>query len=138
MTALNISALREMAPRIVALGSSKGIIQSILDFDYLAGRTSPSIVAVVATGRKSERYFFGPGEIVIPVYSSVEKLPENARKNTNLFLNLSSGRRVLSSSLAAIKMFPALVGGVIFAEGLPERHAIELAQTASKAGVWLA
>ena len=37
MSTLNIEALRKLDPKIVALGSSKGIIQSILDFDYLHG-----------------------------------------------------------------------------------------------------
>ena len=138
MSTLNIEALRKLDPKIVALGSSKGIIQSILDFDYLAGRARPSVVAIVATGRKSERYFFGASEVAMPVYISVEKIPEAPRKRVNLFLNLSSGRRVLASSKQAIEILPSLVGGVIFAEGLPERHAIELAQVAEEAGVWLA
>jgi ATP citrate (pro-S)-lyase len=138
VSTLDIAALRGLDPKIVALGSAKGIIQSILDFDFLAGRTRPSVVAVVATGRKSERYFFGPDEVAMPVYGSVEKMPEKLRESINLFLNLSSGRRVLVSSGQAIEHLPALVGGVIFAEGLPERHAIELAKAAEAAGVWLA
>jgi len=137
MSTLDISALRELNPKIVALGSAKGIIQSILDFDFLAGRERPSVVAVVATGRKSERYFFGGTEVAMPVYSSVEKLPEKLRDSVNLFLNLSSGRRVLASARVAIEHLPALKGGVIFAEGLPEKHAIELARVAEAAGVWL-
>ncbi len=138
MSTLNISALRALDPKIVALGSSKGIIQSILDFDFLAGRTAPSVVAIVATGRKSERYFFGENEVTIPVYSAVGRLPTSLSEQVNLFLNLSSGRRVLASSKQAIEALPALVGGVVFAEGLPEKHALELAETANAAGVWLA
>jgi len=138
VSTLNISALRALDPKIVALGSSKGIIQSILDFDFLAGRTAPSVVAIVATGRKSERYFFGENEVTIPVYSAVGRLPTSLSEQVNLFLNLSSGRRVLASSKQAIEALPALVGGVVFAEGLPEKHALELAETANAAGVWLA
>jgi ATP citrate (pro-S)-lyase len=138
VSTLNISALRALDPKIVALGSSRGIIQSILDFDFLAGRSTPSVVAVVATGRKSERYFFGESEVTIPVYSAVGQLPKSLREQVNLFLNLSSGRRVLASSKQAIEALPALAGGVVFAEGLPEKHALELAETAQAAGVWLA
>ncbi len=138
MSALDVAALRKLDPNIVALGSSKGIIQSILDFDFLAGRERPSVVGIIAAGRKTERYFFGPGEVAMPVYGSVEKLPEKLRSSINLFLNLSSGRRVLTSSEQAMKHLPALKGGVVFAEGLPERHAIELARVAEAHGVWLA
>ena len=138
MSGLNIAALRELEPKIVALGSAKGIIQSILDFDFLAGRSRPSVVAIVATGRKSERYFFGDSEVAMPVYSSVEHLPAKVLPKVNLFLNISSGRRVLASSKQAMAHLPGLVGGVVFAEGLPERHAIELAQAAEAAGIWIA
>jgi ATP citrate (pro-S)-lyase len=138
MSTLNISTLRELTPVIVALGSHKGIIQSMLDFDLLAGRSRPTVVAIVATGRKSERYFFGNEEVVIRVYPAIEKLPERLRTQVNLFVNLSSGRRVLASSKQALRGLPALVGGVVFAEGLPERHALDLADAAATAGVWLA
>lgn len=138
MSTLDIAKLRELDPKIIALGSHRGIIQSMLDFDYLAGRTRPSVVAIVATGRKSERYFFGQGEVQVPVYGSVDDIPEKKRTGVNLFVNLSSGRRVLASSRQAIKYLPALTGGVIFAEGLPERHALELAREAEAAGIWIA
>lgn len=137
MSILDISRLRDLDPVIVALGSSKGIVQSMLDFDFLAGRTRPSVVAIVATGRKSERFFFGPREIAVPVYASLEKMPEKLRERVNLCVNVSSGRRVLASMRLALKSLPNLVGGVVFAEGLPERHAIELAREAEAAGVWL-
>ena len=138
MSTLDIAALRKLEPRIVALGRAKGILQSILDFDFIAGRTKPSVVAIVATGRKSERYFYGSDEVVIPVYPSVEKLPEAMRAKVNMFLNISSGRRVLNSSKQAMAHLPGLVGGVVFAEGLPERHAIELSRAAEAAGIWMA
>ena len=138
MNSLNIAGLRELEPVMVALGSSKGILQSILDFDFLAGRSNPTLAAIVATGRKSERYFFGPNEVVIPVYGSVEKIPAKLRDSANVVVNLSSGRRVLSSTLDALEKLPSLVGGVVFAEGLPERHAIELSAAAADVGVWIA
>jgi ATP citrate (pro-S)-lyase len=138
MSHLDIAKLRALNPKIVALGSHKGIIQSMLDFDYLAGRSAPSVVAIVATGRKSERYFFGGEEVRVPVYGAAGLIPAKLRPEVNLFVNLSSGRRVLPSSRQAMKDLPGLVGGVVFAEGLPELHAIELAREAEAAGVWIA
>ncbi len=137
MPELSIPKLRELDPSIVCLGSYPGIIQSMLDFDYLAGKEAPSIMAIVATGRKTERYFFGHAEITIPTYAAIEKIPDDIRGRINLFLNLTSGRRVLTSSKDAMKQLSALVGGVVFAEGLPEKHAIELYAAAQKRGVWV-
>jgi ATP citrate (pro-S)-lyase len=137
MPTLSIPKLRELDPRIVCLGSYPGIIQSILDFDYLAGKSAPSIIAIVATGRKTERYFFGHGEVTLATYSSLEKIPDRIRDSANLFLNLTSGRRVLTSSKDAMARLPKLIGGVVFAEGLPEKHAVELYRAAQKHGVWI-
>jgi len=54
-------------PQIICIGNHQPIIQSILDFDHMIGRTEPSIKAIVAGGRKFERYFFGEREVAIPV-----------------------------------------------------------------------
>ena len=133
----DIAKLRTLEPSVICIGSHPGIIQSMLDFDFLAGKKHPSIVAIVAAGRTIERYYFGEREVVIPVFDSPAKLPESVRQQANLVLTVASGRRVLSNTKAAIVALPNLVGGSIFAEGVPERHAIELQRIASEHGVWL-
>ncbi len=134
---LNLAKLRKLDPQIVCLGSYPGIIQAILDFDYMLGRARPSIVAIVAAGRKSERYFYGDQEILVPVYASPGQVPAEKAASVNLFLNLMSGRRVLDLTQQATQAFGHLVGGVIFAEGLPERHALELGGLAQQHKFWL-
>jgi ATP citrate (pro-S)-lyase len=109
----------------------------MLDFDFLCGKPSPSVVAIIASGRRSERYFYGRDEVVVPVKSSLALLPEAIKTNATHILNLSSGRRVLASTLAALEQLPNLAGGAVFAERFPERHALELAQAASARNVWL-
>ena len=64
---LDINSLRQKELKIVTIGSYPSIIQSILDFDYLSGKKTPSIVAVIAVGRKFERYFFGKRELSLDV-----------------------------------------------------------------------
>jgi ATP citrate (pro-S)-lyase len=56
----------------------------------------------------------------------------------NLFVNFTSGRRVLASTKEALNCLPGLIGGSVFAERIPERHALELAQIAEAAGAWVA
>ncbi len=134
---LDIATLRTMEPVVVALGSHRQIIQSMLDFDALIGKPAPSVAAIVATGRKQERYFFGQREVFIPVYSSAAALPKGLRQRINLVLSLTSGRRVLATMGEAFGQLPGLVGGSIFAEGLPERDALALGQLARHQQVWL-
>jgi ATP citrate (pro-S)-lyase len=134
---LEIAKIRKLSPNIICLGSHPGIIQSMLDFDYLCGKPSPSVAAIIASGRRSERYFYGTSEVVIPVKSSLALLPEASKTSATHILNLSSGRRVLASTLAALETLPNLAGGAVFAERFPERQALELAQAASAQNVWL-
>lgn len=127
---LDINYLRSLTPGILTIGSDPAIIQSILDFDFLAGKKSPSVKVILAAGRNFERYFFGQKEILIPIISSVENMSPVLQKELNFFLNLSSGRRVFSSSAAVINALPDLLGGVIFAEQVPEQHALALGKLA--------
>jgi len=128
---LNIEGLRNIKPRIIVLGSHPQIIQSILDYDYLTGNEKPSVIAIVASGRKYQRFFFGRREILIPIFESVEKVPEEKKEMINSFVNAVSGRRVLTSSIEAIDNLPNLTIGTVFAENVPEKHAVELAEFAN-------
>ncbi len=129
---LDIALLRKTAGRIVTIGSYPAIIQSVLDFDLLAGKKAPSIVAIIASGRKYERYFFGKKEVLIPVFSSPDDISEQVKKSSTFFLNLSSGRRVLASTETLVAAVPKILGGVVFAEGVPEKHALELSRVAQE------
>lgn len=129
---IGITHLRKSTDTVLVVGSHPGIIQSILDFDYLAGKKKPSVVAIIASGRRFERYFFGSKEVLLPVVSSIEKLSEKHKKEIQFFLNVSSGRRVLPSSLEVLEKLPEIQGGVIFAEDVPEIHALTLYEECKK------
>ncbi len=133
----DVKKLRKIKPFTVCIGSYPTIIQSILDFDYYSGRAEPSVIAIIAAGRKFERYFFGKREILIPVYPSVDKLPEKKRMLTNFILNVTSGRRAFSSTVEALDALPAVIGGAVFAENVPEKHALDLKSYANSKGVFL-
>lgn len=122
---INIEKIRKSNGKILAIGSYPVIIQSILDFDYL-GKKEPSLIGIIANGRKFERYFYGKKEILIPVYKSLDDLLEKEIKPISFFLNLSSARRVMSSTKEVLEKLPNILGGVIFAENVPESHSIEL------------
>lgn len=125
---LNIEELRKIQPRIVVIGSHPGIIQSILDFDYLAGKSEPSVKGIIAGGRKFERFFFGKKEILLPVSPTILELPESIRSEVTYFFNTTSGRRAFSSTQETLEVLPKVLGGIIFAEDVPEEHAAKLYQ----------
>jgi len=133
---MKMSKLREVEPRILFIGSHKRIIQSVLDFDFITGKKTPSVSVIVAGGRKYEKYFFGREEILIPVFSTLEKIPEKLKKEINYFYNVSSARRSLESSEAALHL-PSLLAGSLFAENIPEKHSIYLAQKALEENILL-
>ncbi len=45
-------------------------IQRMLDYDYVINRVKPSVAAIVAptSGNKFEKFFYGPDEIMVPVF----------------------------------------------------------------------
>lgn len=133
----NLESLRGLEPAVVAISNHQGIIQSMLDYDHLLGRRQPSVKAIVAGGRRMTRFFFGGKEIAMPLYESVAALPAEVRRNATLLMNVGSGRRVLESTREAFDLLPNLVGATVFGEGVPERHALELAQLAEERGVWI-
>jgi ATP citrate (pro-S)-lyase len=133
----DIAVMRRLVPKILCLGSHHATIQSMLDFDWLVGRKQPSVVAIIASGRRSERYFFGPEEVSLPVFQNVGSLPASLSQKVNLFLNLLSGRRAPAASREALEILPRLQGGVIFAERITERDAVELAESARGHHRWL-
>lgn len=133
---INIEQLRKEKAKILAIGSHSPILQSMLDFDYLSG-SDPSIVGIIAVGRKYERYFYGKKEIFIPVFPSIDEFLKETTIKVNYFLNLTSARRVLSSTLEVFKKISSILGGVIFAENVPEIHSIELYKKSEEFGKFI-
>lgn len=130
-----LQQLRQMNPRILCLGSHPDIIQSMLDYEYLCGKDKPSVVAIVTDMSKQERYFWGESEIIIPVVQSLGRLSQQQLTSVNVVLNTQSARRVLSGSKEMLEHLPSLQLVTIFAEKVPEQHALELAKLAHERGV---
>lgn len=131
---LDINKLRQIDHKIIAIGSHGPILQSMLDFDYMSGKAEPSVVAIIAAGRKYERLFWGRKDILIPVYSSLQDIPQDKKESITLFLNVTSGRRTLSTTLEVLEFFPNLLGGTLFAENVPENHSLQIYKKAQEVG----
>lgn len=121
---ISISQIRSQANRIIVFGNHEPLIQSILDFDYLSGKKEGSVAGIV-TGRSGyAKYFWGRGEVLIP---TLGEFP--AQVSDTWFFNIASGRRTLSTSLPALAA--GALGGVVFAENVPELHALTLIEAAA-------
>lgn len=131
---ITLPEIRSQPNKIIVLGNHEPIIQSILDFDYLSGKKEGSILGLVTGRRGFAKYFFGRKEILLPTFVSLPSSPPlRLHSPTNLwFLNLLSGRRVLSSTMEILKSRVYTVsGGAIFAENVPELHSLKIIETAS-------
>ncbi len=108
------------------VGNHPGIVQSILDFDALSGKSHPSIVGMIAGTRKAQKFFFGSREILIPCFKDYTRIPAHVATRVRWMLNAQSGRRTLTSTIGFFEAFPEALGGHLFAENVPESHATEL------------
>ncbi len=120
-----ISDIRNTKANILVAGNHVKIIQSILDFDYASGRETPSVIAIISAGRKSQKFFWGDGETLIPVVESVEKL-EKLEKKPNFLLCITSASSTPRMVEAFFAQFPGALGAHLFAEGIAERDALFL------------
>lgn len=130
--------LVSLKPYVVCIGSHPGIIQSMLDYSYCIGKDLPNILAIVGSGRKQERFFWGKDEIIVKVFKTLSALPQGVRDQTTVVLNVQSARRVLSSMEEAFKTLPNLKVANIFAEQVPETHSVRISQQATRLGVLVA
>ncbi|MCH9634548.1 MAG: hypothetical protein S4CHLAM7_13010 [Chlamydiae bacterium] len=109
-------------------------IQRMLDYDYLCGRDTPSISAIVQPSKPSsfQKFFMGAKEVLIPLYTSTQEAVEK-HPDTAVLLNFASFRSAYDVTKEALK-FPSLKTLMITAEGIPERFARELALEAKNQG----
>lgn len=134
---LNIEKIRKSDPKILIIGNYNLITQSILDFDFLSKKSEPGISGIIRANKKSERLFWGNEEILIPYYKNLEETGSDFNKSINYFLNVTSARRALFTTEITVKTLENLLGGVIFAENIPEKHSLDLYSIASEKDIFI-
>ncbi|WP_345969834.1 MULTISPECIES: citrate/2-methylcitrate synthase [Sulfurimonas] len=116
--------------------NNKSAIQRMLDYDYVINRATPSVAAIVAptSGNKFEKFFYGPDEIMVPLYRSTTEAAE-AHPNADVLLNFASFRTAYDVTMEAIGLNGQFKTIMVTAEGIPERLARGMNQAARDAGV---
>jgi citrate synthase len=124
---MDFELLKNAELSILAIGNHPLILQSILDYDFLVGKTSPSLKAIIQSteNRKFQKFFFGSEEVLIPIFENIPICKQNFSE-IDLFINLNSGRRCYQTTLDFFGNYPDALGGHLFAEDVPEKHAIDL------------
>lgn len=121
---ITIPQIKSKQNKTIVLGEHPAILQSMLDFDYLSGKTEASIIGIITGRRGFSKYFFGRKEILIPTVANLQGLTLKEDYNYWFFNNLS-GRRTLSS-VSEVLDSKHFAGGIIFAEGVPELHSLKI------------
>jgi len=115
--------------------NNKTAIQRMLDYDYTIKRESPSVAAIVAptSGNKFEKFFFGPDEVMIPLFKNTADA-KAAQPQADALLNFASFRTAYDVTMEALNLggFKSIM---ITAEGIPERLARGMNEFARKQGV---
>ena len=122
-----ISKIRQKEVKTLVIGNHVKVIQSILDFDYAAGKESPSVHAIIGAGRKSQKFFWGDAEVLVPVYRSVEMV-KNAGLEPDFLLCITSPSSTPRMVDAFFTAFPDALGAHLFAEGVAERDALTMVE----------
>jgi len=117
-------------------GAQTNAVQRMLDFDYLCRKEAPSVVAMITPERGGfEKFFWGTREITIPrlrsISEAVTKFPQ-----ADVMVNFASQRSAFDTTMEALGTDTIRTIAVI-AEGVPERHARILSQTAKSKNKWI-
>ena len=117
-------------------GAQTNAVQRMLDFDYLCRKDEPSVVAMITPERGGfEKFFWGTREITIPRLRSIGEAVEKFPK-ADVMVNFASQRSAFDTTMEALGTDTIRTIAVI-AEGVPERHARILSQTAKSKGKWI-
>jgi ATP-citrate lyase alpha-subunit len=116
--------------------NNKSAIQRMLDYDYVIGRETPSVAAIVAptSSAKFEKFFWGPDEIMVDVFRTTGEAAA-AHPNADVLLNFASFRTAYDVTMEAIAIEGQFRVIMVTAEGIPERLARTMNQAARDAGV---
>jgi len=120
----------------IIFGCQQRAIQRMLDFDYACERETPSIAAIVNPTRGGyHKCFWGPEEIILPMYTTIEEAAKN-HPQADVMVNFASFRSAYPRTKEAFEI-DSIHTVAIIAEGIPERYTKELVAIAKQKGKWI-
>merc|ERR1719427_761008 len=128
--------LSTKSSRAIIWGLQTRAVQGMLDFDYVCGRSEPSVAAMVypmAPGDSKQNFYWGHKEVLIPVYKSMADAMA-AFPEVDVMVSFASLRSAYDSTIECLE-FPQIRTIAIIAEGIPENFTRKLIKLADKKGV---
>jgi succinyl-CoA synthetase alpha subunit len=120
----------------IIFGFQERAIQRMLDFDFACERETPSIIAIVNPTRGGyHKCFWGPEEIILPMYTTIEEAAKN-HPQADVMINFASFRSAYPRTKEAFEI-ESIRTVAIIAEGIPERFTKELVAIAKQKGKWI-
>lgn len=125
-----MAALFTKETQAIFWNNNRSAIQRMMDYDYVIGRSKPSVAAIVAPtgGSIFDKFFFGPDEVMVPLYRTTAEAAAK-HKNADVLLNFASFRTAYDVTMEALEM-PQFKTIMVTAEGIPERMARKMNQAA--------
>lgn len=123
MTGREWYTLFDTDTQAIVYGQQIGAVQRMLDFDFICGRTKPSVAAmIVPTANNSlQKFYWGTSEVLLPIYynmtDALEQFP-----SVDVMINFASFRSAYASTMEALLYHPQIKTIAIIAEGIPERR----------------
>lgn len=133
MTTKEWYTLFDKNTRAIVYGQQVGAVQRMLDFDFICGRETPSVAAmIVPTANNSlQKFYWGSSEVLLPIYynmsDALEKFPE-----VDVMINFSSFRSAYDTTMETLLYQPQIKTIAIIAEGIPERFSRLLVKEANE------
>ena len=120
----------------IVFGFQRRAIQRMLDFDYACERETPSIAVIVNPTRGGyHKCFWGPKEIILPMYKTTEEAAKN-HPQADVMINFASFRSAYPRTKEALEI-DSIRTIAIIAEGIPERYTKELVAIAKQKKKWI-
>merc|ERR1712223_172560 len=122
--------------RAIIWGLQTRAVQGMMDFDYVCGRSEPSVAAMVypmSPGDSKQNFYWGHKEVLVPVFKSMADAMA-AFPEVDVMVSFASLRSAYDSTIECLE-FPQIRTIAIIAEGIPENFTRKLIKLADKKGV---
>merc|ERR1719167_662809 len=122
--------------RAIIWGLQTRAVQGMMDFDYVCGRSEPSVAAMVypmAPGDSKQNFYWGHKEVLVPIYKSMADAIA-AYPDVDVMVSFASLRSAYDSTIECLQ-FDQIRTIAIIAEGIPENYTRKLIKLAEKKNV---
>merc|ERR1712106_908231 len=122
--------------RAIIWGLQTRAVQGMMDFDFVCGRTEPSVAAMVypmSPGDSKQNFYWGHKEVLVPIFKSMAHAMA-AYPDVDILISFASLRSAYDSTVECLE-FKQIRTIAIIAEGIPENYTRKLIKEADQKGV---